>query len=258
MDQVDTHDTAPGEGVETYAPGPAFLAGLTKAMHETASRARGRMAETVAEDAKKHVELAQARAVIEAAELHRSAEEDIEAIEVWSADEIVRIREETDRRKKQRRADLEAYLERHASIIEAEVAGVDFAVAEYQATLDAFIDGLLVSNDAADIARRAGTVPPAPDLDRARATARATAVARYVTADEDGPGVGVMDPAAVERPDGVSLPVDPLQAPDEDLVVVPVGPAREGAASSPSRLIRVLGQWIAAPEPNRSDAAREG
>jgi hypothetical protein len=138
------------------------------------------------------------------------------------------------------------------------VAGVDFAVAEYQATLDAFIDGLLVSNDAADIARRAGTVPPAPDLDRARATARATAVARYVTADEDGPGVGVMDLAAVERPDGVSLPVDPLQAPDEDLVVVPVGPAREGAASSPSRLIRVLGQWIAAPEPNRSDTAREG
>jgi hypothetical protein len=56
----------------------------------------------------------------------------------------------------------------------------------------------------------------------------------------------------------VSLPVDPLQAPDEDLVVVPVGPAREGAASSPSRLIRVLGQWIAAPEPNRSDTAREG
>jgi hypothetical protein len=258
MDQVDTHDTTPAEGAETYAPGPAFLAGLTKAMHETASRARGRMAATVADDAKRHVELAQARAVIEAAELHRSAEEDVEAIEIWSADEIARIREETDRRKKQRRADLESYLERHASIIEAEVAGVDFAVAEYQATLDAFIDGLIASNDAADIARRAGTVPPAPDLDQARASARAAAVARYVADEGDGPGIGVMDPAAVERPDGVSLPVDPLQAPDEDLVVVSVAADPQDAPSTPSRLIRVLGQWIAAPEPKRSDAAREG
>ena len=147
--------------------------------------------------------------MLEADALRRSADEDVDAIATWTTDEIARVHEEAERRKNERHADLETFLERHAAIIDAEVAGVDFAVAEYQATLDAFIEGLLDSNDAADIARRAGTIPAAPDLDRARAEARAAAIAKYVEADGGGPGIGVMDPSSVSRPDGLAMAVDP-------------------------------------------------
>jgi hypothetical protein len=256
MDHIQQTVVASGEGRVANEAMPSLMAGLTRAMHETAARERARMTGVVADDARKHVELAHSRAAIEAAELRRSADDDIELIETWSADEIARIREETQRRKAERRADLETYLEQHATIIDAEVAGVDFAVAEYQATLDAFIDGLLTSNDAADIARRAGAMPTAPDLDRARATARAEAVARFV---DDSPGVGVMDPSVASRPDGLAMAVDPLQAPDEELVVVAAAvPVPDDGASAPSRLIRVLNQWIAAPDPKRQDAAPKG
>jgi hypothetical protein len=256
MDHVEQHTAASDEGrVASEAMPSSFLADLAQAMHETAAREHGRMAEVVAGDARRHAELAHARAAIEADELRRFADEDVEAIETWSAEEIARVREETDRRKRQRRDDLESFLERHAAIIDAEVAGVDFAVAEYQATLDAFIEGLLGSNDAADIARRAGMLPAAPDLDQARAHARAAAIAKYV--QHDGPGVGVMDPSSASRPDGLDMAVDPLQAPDEDLVVVATTPAA-AAVSTPSRLIRVLGQWMAAPEAQPQDAARKG
>jgi hypothetical protein len=255
MDHIE-QTVASGEGGVATEATPSLMAGLTRAMHETAERERERMAGVVADDAKKHVELAHARAAIEAGELRRSADEDIEGIETWSVDEIARIREEADRRKRERRADLESYLEQHALIIDAEVAGVDFAVAEYQSTLDAFIEGLLASNDASDIARRATAVPPAPDLVQARASARATAVA-HIAAEEERAGVGVMDPAAVNRPDGLGMAVDPLQAPDENLVVV-AGPPPADVLTSPNRLIRVLGQWMAPPEAKPQDVAREG
>jgi hypothetical protein len=258
MDHIDHNDAASGEGSAAYEAMPSFLAGLTQAMHDTATREHGHMADIVAQDARKHVELAHARATIEADALRRLADDDIEAIEVWSADEIARLREEADDRKKQRRADLESYLDRHAMIIDAEVAGVDFALAEYQATLDAFIEGLLASNDASDIARRAGMMPAAPDLDRARAQARAAAIAKYADPDADGPGLGVMDPSSIGRPDGLAMAVDPLQAPDEDLVVIATTPATAEPVSASNRLFRVLGQWMAAPDPKRQDAARKG
>jgi hypothetical protein len=256
MDQTEQHDAAPGAGRVATEATPSFLAGLTQAMHETASREHARMAGVVADHARKQVDLAHARAALEADELRRFADEDVEAIETWTADEIARVREEADQRKRQRRDDLETFLDRHAAIIDAEVAGVGFALAEFQATLDAFIEGLLESNDAADIARRAGTLPAAPDLDRARAEARAAAIAKY--ADPDGPGIGVMDPSSVARPDGLDMAVDPLQAPDEDLVVIATTPSVAAAMSAPSRLIRVLGQWMAAPDAQRQDATRKG
>ena len=196
--------------------------------------------------------------MLEADALRRSADEDVEAIETWTTDEVVRVHEEAARRRHERHADLETYLERHAAIIDAEVAGVDFAVAEYQATLDAFIEGLLDSNDAADIARRAGTIPAAPDLDRVRAEARAAAIAKYVEADGGGPGIGVMDPSSVSRPDGLAMAVDPLQAPDEDLVVVAGAPVAAAPMTATNRLMRVVGQWMAPPDPNHQNAARKG
>ena len=249
MDQIDQHVAINDEPRAPAGTSESFMAELTRAMHETAGRERGRIAEVIGEDARKHLEMAQARAALEADALRRSADDDIEAIEVWSADEIVRIREDADRRKKQRRADLATYLERHAAIIDSEVAGVDFALAEYQATLEAFIEGLLASNDAADIARRAGMLPAAPDLERARAAARAAAIAQYAQADDDdGPGVGVMDPAAMSRLDAVPLAVDPLQAPDEELEVVSVRPAAADQPNATTRLMRVLGQWISASD----------
>jgi hypothetical protein len=54
------------------------------------------------------------------------------------------------------------------------------------------------------------------------------------------------------------MAVDPLQAPDEDLVVIATTPSVAAAMSAPSRLIRVLGQWMAAPDAQRQDATRKG
>ena len=93
MDHIDQTDVT-GEDLAPFEPIPSFLAGLTQAMHETASRERGRMAAVVAEDARTHVEKARARAVVEAGELRRSAEEEVAAINAWSAAEIGRIRDE--------------------------------------------------------------------------------------------------------------------------------------------------------------------
>ena len=242
MDHIDQTDVT-GEGLAPYEPIPSFLAGLTQAMHETASRERGRMAAVVAEDARTHVEKARARAVVEAGELRRSAEEEVAAINAWSAAEIGRIRDEAERRTRERRVDLETYLQRHASIIEAEVAGVDAAVADYEATLDAFIDGLLVSNDASEIARRAGILPAVPDLDGVRATARAAAVAGFADADdadEDGPGVAVMGTESTGRPDGLPLAVDPLQAPEEDWVAVTVRSESGARTAGAAKLLRTF------------------
>jgi hypothetical protein len=67
-----------------------------------------------------------------------------------------------------------------------------------------------------------------------------------------------MDPASMSRPDGLAMAVDPLQAPDEDLVVVSAAPAPGDTTNTPSRLIRVLNQWIAAPDAKPQDAPHKG
>jgi hypothetical protein len=120
------------------------------------------------------------------------------------------------------------------------------AVRDYRATLDQFFDELTGSTDPADIARRAGSLPPPPDLDGVRAAARAAAVEALANApevdaradpgppanadDDDEPsaeawaGLGVMDNDAVGRSQDVP---DVLQEVDAE-------PATESVAAPPA------------------------
>ncbi len=268
MDQIDSVDAlASTNGAVTTAdhePPPAvvasvlpsFLAELTRAMQAAAEQQREEIAAVIEDEAAGQVDTARKRAAIEAEELRRLAEEDVTDIEAWAADETERIRLEAGRRTEKRRKDLEAHLAKHDSIITTEIDGVGIAVQEYRATLDQFFDELHEATSPAEIARRAGSLPPPPDLDNVRGLARASAVAELAVSDavqdtdesahdepeppgdepaEPGPGLGVMDPEAVGRSE--ELPVDPI--PDDAV-------AASAQPSAAARLLRSLSSWSVA------------
>ena len=163
---------------------PGFLSELANAMRATAERERETIAARVAEDAAGHIEKVRARAAIETEELKRLAEEDVDHIQDWAKSETERIRAEADDKITDRRSSLDDYLKQHDAIIEREIEGVDAAVAEYGTTLDGFFAELSAAGDPAAIVARAEALPPAPDLDQVRATARASAVAMFAEPEE--------------------------------------------------------------------------
>src|ERR671924_1570127 len=141
-DAGQTNGTSEGGTTATYAAEgiatglrPGFLAELAVAMRATAEKERARIAGKVGDDAAAHVEKVRARAAIEADELKRLAEEDVQHIEAWSAAEMERIRREADTKIEDRRSSLEEYLKQHDTIIDSEIDGVNAAVQEYNATL---------------------------------------------------------------------------------------------------------------------------
>jgi hypothetical protein len=222
MDQMNASDIpsvttdpavdAPGRTPSIDAGNTArtFLEELARAMQAAAHRERERIAKSVADMGAEQVDVTRARAASEADELRRLADADVERIQVWSATEIDRIRAEAERRTAERRSDLEAYLAQHDAIIATEVEGVDAAVRDYDATLTRFVDELGEMTNPADIARRAGSLPPVPDLDAVRAAARSAAVARLTRPADDDPDGGDHDPASAgaSEAEGVAV-MDP-------------------------------------------------
>jgi len=158
---------------------PGFLSELASAMRATAERERETIAARVAEDASVHIDKVRSRAAIEAEELRRLAEEDVQHIEEWSAAEMDRIRGEADHKIEDRRASLDEYLRQHDAIIETEIEGVDSAVRGYSGTLDGFFAELAEAGDPSAIVARAEALPAPPDLDQVRAQARSSAVAMF-------------------------------------------------------------------------------
>ena len=225
-----SEDSLPGLGANptrAYGADPAvsdserglaadFLVQLASAMHAVAGRQRGRIDAVITERAAAQLYRTRARASLEANELRRLANDDLNGIAEWSETEVARIRDESRRRTDERRAALEDYLRRHEAIIDAEIGSLDEAIVDYRRKLDGFFGQLSASMDPSEIARNAESVPRMPDLDEIRANARAAAVAATyneagssydTTPAEDGdpaantPLVGVMDhgPAEVDR-----------------------------------------------------------
>lgn len=193
----DPAAVAGGGGGGAASLRPMFLSELAGAMHAAAARERERIASVMSDDAAAHVEKTRARAEIETAELRRLADDDVTRIEEWSTSETKRIRAEANQRISERRANLDDYLRQHDAIIAAEVGAVEAAVADYEATLDAFFAELGDSNDPSEIVRRAEQLPALPDLDAIRAKARGEAVGRYAApADEAAPADAGTDAAA--------------------------------------------------------------
>jgi hypothetical protein len=205
-------------------PGPAagFLVQLALAMHAVAERQRGRIDDAIAERAAAQRDRTRARARLEAGELRRLADDDLKGIAEWSETEVARIRDEARRRTDERRAALEEYLRRHEAIIEAEIGSVDEAIADYRGRLDQFFGRLGATMDPSEIARHAEFVPPMPDLEEIRSSARAEAVAAttneagtryhatptdYVDRAGNTPLVGVMGEASREQDRDASLSV---------------------------------------------------
>jgi hypothetical protein len=282
----------PSAGADASSLTTTFLGELARAMQAAAERERERIAEVVAAEAAQHVEKTRKRAAAETEELRRLAEEDVERIQTWSTTEVERIRRKAERRTEQRRSDLEAYLSQHDSIIATEIEGVAAAVRDYHETLGQYFDELMAMTDPADIARRAGSLPPAPDLGAVRAAARADAVAVFANAERDaadesqgetpdepsadagtgeGPSgeapasVGVMDPDAVGRSDEALEPLGEADgdagavsavAPSADPLYVPADEAGKVAAASVDQS-SVAARLLRAIAPWTASAGRE-
>jgi hypothetical protein len=266
-----------GEGAGSGVP--SFPEELARAMQAVAEQERERIAAVLADEAAEHVEKASTRAAAETGELRRLAEEDVDRIQAWFADETERLRREADRRTDERRNELGACLAQHDSIMATEIDSVWAAVRDYRSILDQFFDELRGATDAVDIARRAGSLPALPDLDHVREDARASAMAKLANGSADvtdepvadepgrtvevdavgdewadaGPGLGVMDPEAFgrrqdlpEAPEEVDAEAEAesATAPPADPELVAVGPAVEGAVTESidrsSRAVRLL------------------
>jgi hypothetical protein len=171
-----------GLAVSTSSASPTFLDELTRVMHTTAERQRAQIAADLAGNASAQAEKARTRGAAEAEELRRLSEQDANQIRGLAMIEIDRIRAEAERQVGERQERLTANLGQHATIVEAEVRGIDQAAAQYLQELDAFFARLGGETDPVEIARLADHLPGQPDFEAARASARADAVARISAA----------------------------------------------------------------------------
>ncbi len=171
-----------------------FLADLTRAMQAAAESSRASTMEQFLAEAKTHIESVHARTADEATELRKIADDDIVTIRDWSKAELARIREETERRITQRKADLDVELEEHAARIEGRVERVQSRVAAFESEMDRFFERLMSEDDPAEFAAKAENLPEPPpfDLDddtddddtTARASASDATPTATATADE--------------------------------------------------------------------------
>jgi hypothetical protein len=253
MNHDASGEAGTAEGHESTGPTASLLEGLAQAMRAALRHEREQIDEIVARDARTHTDKVRARAALEAAELRRMAEDEVREVEAWRAKEVKRIRREAARRTKERRADMASFLERHDTIIESEIAGLEAAVVDYSATLATFVDDLRATGDPGEIARRADFVPSPPDMDAIRARARAHAMAAFdqpaFARPDDGPTAEETGPVDVEpvTPPASELASDPG-------VAEPVTPEDEGAEANgrPTGALRFLRAFV--PSPAASDA----
>jgi len=234
---LDTTASPPSPAPAASHPSvvPSFLAELTRAMQAAAEQMRAHIDADVADDAAEEIERAHVRGSIEADELRRLADEDIDGIDAWLAAETERVRGEAARRTDERRTELASHLAKHDSIIAAEVDGVEAAVRDYRTTLDTFFAELKDADDPSELARRAGSLPAPPDLESARGAARADAVARFANGgsesrDTTEPGEDMpAEAVAAETTAPEPAPTETVPEPEPAVAAaIPAPPSDEG------------------------------
>ena len=258
----------------------SFLAEIARAMRATAIQERERISTTVAEGTVAHEQKVRERGTSEASELRRLADADVERIEQTAADEIRRIKDETERQIGERRGALADHLERHATLIETEIGRIRGAVDDYVTELDGFFGRLAGEQNPAEIARLAGLLPEPPDLDEVGAIARADLVGQIADEASEAEATEADAAAAVEvaadsspgsEPELVGVmeheagtPVFDGSVDSADLEAVPAGAIAEDepspatiAAESPNgggisaaRLLRNLTPWTNSDRPS--------
>jgi len=242
---------------------PAFLDSLARAMQETLTAARTRVAEDVERRRAAHIAAINARRELEASRILELADEDRKAIGTWAAAERLRIQIERERRTQELQSDLESSLAEHRSRIDREIETAEAAIAAHRADIDAYFATLHRQTDPVAIAQHAirrpafpalervadGVDPVLPDVSRTEipaidavdgaheqpAQAAETALPAAATARADAPAVAVMDELAAKRarwwamwtalpePPAVLLPVDQADLNGDLLEAVGVG-----------------------------------
>jgi hypothetical protein len=206
---VPTVATA-GEPPSAKVPARAFVTELAHAMQAAAEHQREATNAEVEAITSAHLERVRARAVAEAEELRRKAQQDIDAINIWQEAEAERVRAEAAARIVVRGEELDGHLVRHAALIDSEVEQIAGVVAGYQLQLGDYFDRLTAESNPGVIARLADQMPEPPDLARVGGDARAWALAA-ATAEGDAASsreasatdlVPVMDPAATAAGSG--------------------------------------------------------
>lgn len=223
------HVTAPDPTPPSVARKPnKFMADLTKAMQAAAETAREESLSRLSADAKATIEGIHTESATEAADLRKTADDDVAAIREWSKAEIARIREETDERITHRKGRLEREIEAHAAEIEHRVERVQARVDAFEAEMAAFFERLLAEEDPTRFAAMAESLPEPPPFDGPMPEPEFVPPA---TAAEETPEASVEAAAEAEAD-----PAEPATAADPD-----AGASDWGAAPDPA--------WGAAPDP---------
>ena len=142
-----------------------LMADLTRAMQTAAVSARDEALTRLQSDAKAYVETVHTRSATEAEQLRLTADADIAGIREWSKNEIARIRDETDQKVSDRKAQLESDVEAHAGRIERRIDGVQHHVAWFEGEMAGFFERLLAEEDPSRLASMAENLPEPPTFD---------------------------------------------------------------------------------------------
>jgi hypothetical protein len=222
-------DVAPDDGTN-------FLAQLAEAMRATAATERTRIDEDINRRREAHLETIRGRRDSEAEKMRELAAEDLKAIDDWAAGERQRIDQEREQRAAALQDDLDKSLAEHGSQIDAEIEGVEGAIAGYRTEVDAFFAKLDAEADPVEMARLAGQRPEFPDL-AAVAPAQVTAA----STDAGQAAVGVMEPEAAADPANAWAQWNATTAAAETAETTEspvVGEAQTAAAEAPSSLFQ--------------------
>ena len=142
-----------------------LMADLTRAMQTAAESARDESLTRLQTDAKSYIETVHTRSATEAEQLRQTADADIAGIREWSKNEIARIRDETDQKVTDRKAQLESDVEAHAGRIERRIEGVQQHVAWFEGEMAGFFERLLAEEDPTRLASMAENLPEPPTFD---------------------------------------------------------------------------------------------
>jgi Sds3-like len=181
---------------------PSFRSELLRAMQATVATERARIDEETNRRREALIAAIETRREQETARMREMADEDLKSVDTWAAGERARIEEERERRAAAVRDDLEVSLTEHRAQIDREVEGVEGAVTDYRAEVDAFFARLDAEEDPVVIAQYSGSHPlfPTQEVIAARVAATTSAAGSAPTEQAETPAVGVMDLHATETP----------------------------------------------------------
>ena len=184
----------------------AFLADLTRAMRIAAEEQRAEVLGRLRADAEACVTSMQGMSADAASVARERCDADIATLEEWCAEELRRIRRETDDSIAERRTGLEAELTTQAERLTSGVARVETTVAGFESQMTMFFERLLVEEDPTSFAGMAERMPEAPTFDDWSPTAADAADATAAEAVTDELTVA----AVITTTDGMDM--DALEA----------------------------------------------